>query len=128
MNRWPFTHRTRILAVDDELGFTRLLKLAVSQYDIRTENDPLRVIDAALEFDPELILLDRHMPRMSGDAVAASLKAHPKLGHIPIAFVTGTPPKDSDGHACRTLNGCPVLEKPVSVEAIDHCIKECVKA
>jgi CheY-like chemotaxis protein len=128
MNRWPFSHPTRILAVDDEIGFTRMLQLAVSQYEIRAENDPLRVIDAAREFEPDLILLDRHMPRMSGDRLAASLQADPKLCRIPIAFVTGTVPRDTDGHACHTLNGCPVLAKPVSVEAIDRCVKDCVKA
>ena len=128
MNRWPFSHPTRILAVDDEVGFTRLLKLTATQYEIRGENDPLRVIDAATEFEPDLILLDRHMPRMSGDTLAASIQAHPKLRQIPIAFVTGTVPRDADGHFCSTLNGCPVLAKPVSLEAIDQCVRECVKA
>src|SRR5687767_2756285 len=74
MKPWPFPRRTRILAVDDEVGFTRLLKLAASHYDIRTENDPARAIEAAKEFQPHLILLDRYMPGMSGDSLARTLK------------------------------------------------------
>jgi len=128
MNAWPFSHRPRILAIDDEVGFTRLLKLAVSQYDMRTENDPLRAVDAAEEFQPDLILLDRFMPRMSGDKLAESIKAHPKLRKIPIAFVTGSVPRDSDGQLCTQLNGCPILVKPISLAAIDQCVKECVHA
>ena len=103
-----------------------MLKLAISQYEVRTENDPLRVLNAAEEFEPDLILLDRFMPRMNGDKLAETIKAHPKLKKIPIAFVTATVPRDDEGHLCTRLNGCPVLAKPVSIEAIDQCVKECV--
>lgn len=124
---WSFSHRTRILAVDDEAGFTRLLKLAASQYEIRTENDPLRALASAVEFDPDLILMDRYMPKMSGDRLARSFEEHPKLRHIPIAFVTASVPRDDDGHYHTHLDGRPVLMKPVSIEQIDQCVRECVK-
>ena len=123
----PFAHRTRILAIDDEAGFTRLLKLAATHYEIRTENDPQRAIEAAVEFDPDLILLDRFMPKMTGDSLARSIESHPKLGHIPIAFVTATVPRSDDGHFCTHLDGHPVLMKPVSIDQIDQCVRECVK-
>ncbi|MEP6671647.1 MAG: response regulator [Chthoniobacter sp.] len=127
MKTWPFSHRTKILAVDDECGFTRLLKLAASHYEIRTENDPLRALETAAEFQPDIILLDRFMPKISGDSLARSFEAHPKLHHIPIAFVTATVPRDDEGRFCTHLNGHPVLVKPVSIEEIDQCVRACVK-
>jgi len=127
MNTWPFSHRTRILAVDDEVGFTRVLQLAAAQYEIRTENDPRHAIEAAAEFRPDLILMDRFMAKMSGDCLAKTFEAHPKLQHIPIAFLTASVPCDGDGHYCTHLDGHPVLMKPVSIEQIDRCVRECVK-
>jgi len=102
---WSFLHRTKILAVDDEVAFTRLLTLAARQFEIRAVNDPLQAIDAAAEFQPDLILLDRYMPKMSGDALARSLEEHPKLRHIPIAFMTASVPRSEDGEFQTILMG-----------------------
>jgi len=127
MNVWPFPHKTRILAIDDEAGFTRLLKLAAAQYEIRCENNPLRAIETAKEFRPDVILLDRIMPCVTGESLAISFKRHPQLKDIPIAFLTATVPRNEDGSWQTVLNGCPVLGKPVSIEAIDNCVKACLK-
>jgi CheY-like chemotaxis protein len=93
MKKWPFSRKTKILVVDDEGGFTRLLKLAVPQYEIRTENNALRAIAAAEDFGPDMIFLDRYMPGISGDQLAVSIKAHGKLGRVPMAFLTGAVPR-----------------------------------
>ena len=127
MKRWPFTHKTKILAVDDEVGFTRLLTLAAVQYEIRGENDPTRALEVAKEFGPDIILLDRYMPRLCGDRLAMSFRSDPKLSHIPIAFVTATVPRDGEGRECTELDGWPVLSKPVSVEKIDQLVRTHVK-
>jgi CheY-like chemotaxis protein len=127
MKSWPFAHRTKILAVDDEVGFTRVFTLAAAHYEVRAENDPLRALETATDFQPDLILLDRFMPKMSGDSLAKSFETHPKLSHIPIAFVTATVPRDGEGRFCTHLDGHPVLVKPVSIEQIDQCVRECVK-
>ena len=120
-------NKPRILAVDDEVGFTRLLRLAASQYEIRTENDASHVIDAVKEFKPDLILMDRAMPHISGDQLAAEIKLDPNLGDIPVAFITAIVPHDETGRECTSLNGCPVLAKPVTIDAIDRCVKNCLK-
>jgi len=124
---WSFLNRTRIFAVDDEVGFTRLLALAASQFEICAVNDPRRAIEVATEFRPDLILMDRYMSRMSGDLLARSFEAHPKLSHIPIAFVTASAPRDEMGGFHTHLDGRPVLMKPVSIAQIEQCVRECVR-
>jgi CheY-like chemotaxis protein len=104
-----------------------VLQLAAVQYDIRTETDPRRAIEAATEFHPDLILMDRFMAKMSGDCLAKTFQAHPTLHHIPIAFLTASVPCDAEGRYCTHLDGRPVLMKPVSIEQIDQCVRECVK-
>ncbi len=115
--------QAKILVVDDEIGFTRLLKIAAANYQIRTVNDPEQAVGAALEFEPDIVFLDRIMPRMSGEDLAAAIQAHPRLSKTPIVIVTGSPPKEGAGTFASQLNGWPVLTKPVSLCAIDECVE-----
>ena len=65
--------RPRILVVDNNQSFTRtarrLLQLT-GRYLVREENDPRRVLETALGFQPDLILLDLIMPELDGAEVA----------------------------------------------------------
>lgn len=113
--------RKRILVVDDEVGFTRLLKLNLehtSNYDVRVVNWAEDALPAAREFRPDVVLLDVVMPRLAGDDVAAFLSADESLKQTPIVFftaaVTRTRTKEHDG----LINGFPMLVKPASVEEI----------
>jgi CheY-like chemotaxis protein len=45
-------------------------------------------IEKALRYKPQAILLDIQLPEMDGYAVAAELKKHRELDHIPIIAVT----------------------------------------
>src|SRR5205809_734888 len=71
----------RLLLVDDEEPFTRLVKLNLEQtgrYTVRIENDGAKALATAREFAPDLILLDVIMPdagRFSGGAVLASVQS-----------------------------------------------------
>src|SRR6266550_1407322 len=85
--------RSRVLIVDDEKATTRLLKMTLDQtgkYEVQAENDSTRVVAAALEFRPDIIVLDVIMPDMDGGDVAAALKARPELAKVPIVFLTAT--------------------------------------
>ena len=71
------TRKSRILVVDDEKVTTRLLRMTLEQtgkYEVRAENDSRVVVQAALEFHPDLVVLDVIMPDMDGGDVAAALR------------------------------------------------------
>jgi two-component system, OmpR family, response regulator len=113
--------RKRILVVDDEVGFTRLLKLNLehtSNYDVRVVNWAEDALPAAREFRPDVVLLDVIMPRLAGGDVAACLWADASLKQTPIVFFTAavsrTRVKEHDG----LIDGFPLLAKPASVEEI----------
>ena len=45
---------------------------------------------AALErFHPDLVLMDLHMPGMSGTELTAQIRDHAAYAHIPVVFLTG---------------------------------------
>lgn len=116
--------KKKILVVDDESGFTRLLKLTMSRYDIKEENDARRAIETAKHFKPDLILLDVIMPQMDGGDLALRMRGESSLRNIPIVFVTAivSPRETADG--ARHIGGFPFLAKPVSSESLTRCIEE----
>ncbi|MDR3406046.1 MAG: response regulator [Chthoniobacter sp.] len=120
--------KTRILIVDDEPGFTRLLKLVMHRYDIREENDPTRALETAREFRPDLILMDVIMPGIDGGNVAAQCRADVLLQRVPIVFLTAVVSPREAGDTSKQIGGFPFLAKPVSPEALDRCIQQHLSA
>ena len=41
------------------------------------------------EFQPDLVLMDLHMPGMDGSELTAQLRGQPTFSHIPVVFLTG---------------------------------------
>jgi DNA-binding response OmpR family regulator len=119
--------KRRILVVDDEVGFTRLLKLNLEQtrrYEVCVANWAEDALPLARRFRPDLVLLDVIMPRMFGGDVAARLRADRTLQKTPIVFltaaVTKTRVKEHDG----MISGFPFLAKPASVEEVINQIEQ----
>src|SRR5437899_11507618 len=84
-------NKKRILIVDDEISFTRLLKLNLEQtnhYLVGVENRAEDALTTAREFRPDLVLLDIMMPRVFGGDIAARLRADANLKTTPIVFFT----------------------------------------
>ncbi len=80
----------KILIVDDNAQNCELLEayLASLPCDISMANDGIQAIEAVGANEPDLILLDIMMPRMSGYEVCQKLKADPITRKIPIIMVT----------------------------------------
>ena len=124
------THeKKRILIVDDEPSFTRLLMLNLhhtGRYAAKVVNDAARAVEAADQFAPDLILLDVMMPGLDGGEVASRLHARPKLKDIPILFLTAAVKKQELALTHGTVGGIPFLAKPVEFqEVIDQIEKNC---
>lgn len=116
--------KKKILVVDDEAPFTRLLKHALNRYEVREENDALRALATAREFQPDLILLDIIMPGLDGGDLASQLRSDPQLKSVPIVFLTAVVSGIETTAAPRQVGGFPFLGKPVSAEALIRCIEE----
>ena len=124
------THPTRlrkILVVDDEAGFTRLLKLnleTTGRYLVRVENDPALALPSAVDFAPDLVLLDVMMPGMDGGDVANGFNQHAALKETPIIFLTATVRHaEVEDHAGR-FGGMRFLAKPVNLPELLCCLDE----
>jgi len=114
----------RIFIIDDEAGFTRLLKLTLEKkgdYQVLEENDGTNAWLQAREFKPHIIFLDIVMPKIDGGDVARQIRSDPALAHVPIVFLTAIV---SRSETKNEIGGYPFLAKPVSLDAIVTCITE----
>lgn len=114
----------RVLVIDDEPGFTRLLKLTLERSGdclVREENDGTQAWLAARDFKPDIIFLDIVMPKIDGGDVAAQIKADPSLTHVPIVFLSAIVSSREGG---KEIGGFPFLAKPVTVDAIKQAIAD----
>lgn len=86
----PLPAGTTILVVDDNAQNLELLHAYLEDLDcpIRTAKDGLEALAAVDTKQPDIILLDVMMPRMSGFQACARLKSNPATRDIPIVMVT----------------------------------------
>ena len=116
----------KILIVDDEAGFTRLMKLTLQKagdYEVIEENDGARALDTARRVRPDLILMDIVMPNVDGGDAAARIQKDPTLASIPIVFLTAIVSK-KEATPGGLIGGFPFLSKPVSLEELIACIQK----
>ncbi|MGJ8639226.1 MAG: response regulator [Opitutaceae bacterium] len=86
-----FYQDTRILVVDDEKLLTRIVEkdlIAEGGVSVCVENDSKLALEKAIEFKPDVVLLDIVMPDLDGHAVAEALRNHPETAAIPILHIS----------------------------------------
>ncbi len=79
-----------ILVVDDDADIRDMLqfKLAKAGYEVHTEEDGETGLAAARELQPDLILLDWMMPRLTGPEVCRELRAADDTARVPVILLT----------------------------------------
>ena len=126
----PVPPKKRILVIDDEVSFARMVKLNLEKsgaFEVRVENMAMNALSAAREFLPDLILLDVIMPGMDGGDVSKQIKRDRNLKGTPIVFLTATVSRREAGAGGLNSGGELFLAKPVSVESLIACINEHIR-
>ncbi len=122
--------KKRILIIDDEASFTRMVRMNLEktgEFEVKEENRAAHALAAAREFKPDLILLDVIMPSMDGGDVAAHIQADKNLKGTPIIFLTATISRHETGNKVLASGGALFLAKPVSAEHLIQTINEHLK-
>lgn len=106
------TQNSRVLIADDNLQNCELLDayLADEPYEIAMAYDGQEALAKVAEFQPDLILLDIMMPKLSGYEVCQRLRKDPATRDIPVLMVTA-------------LNEMGDIEKAVQAGADDFLTK-----
>ncbi len=79
-----------VLVVDDSKVIRSRMKniLERNGYDVILREDGEAGVLAALEYGPDLIIMDLNMPRMDGFTASSMLKRYPQTRNMPIAVFT----------------------------------------
>lgn len=126
-NQLRRAQQRKILVVDDEATFTRLLKLnleAKERYIVHVENDPKLAVPAAVEFRPDLVLMDVMMPGLDGGDLANRFGDHPDLKDTPIVFLTATVKQNEVEDHAGCIGGMRFLAKPLDLDHLECCLEE----
>jgi DNA-binding response OmpR family regulator len=110
----------RILIVDDEPANVLLLEafLEHNAGEIRTLTDSRQVEQVFMEFEPDIILLDLHMPEPDGLEVLRRLRsARQSLGYLPVVVLTSDTGKVARNSAL-ILGADEFLTKPLDREEV----------
>lgn len=116
---------TTILIAEDEPDIRELIvfTLRFGGFDVVVARNGMEVIERTPEVQPDLIMLDVMMPRMTGFEACRKLKSQPETAHIPIVFLT------AKGHETEIEIGMEAgavgyLLKPFSPEALIQYLRE----
>ena len=91
--------RKRILLVEDDESLSAVYKsrLELEGFEVQDVNNGEKALSAAVQFKPDLILLDVMMPRISGFDVLDILRNTPATANIRVIMLTAlSQPKDKE--------------------------------
>ena len=105
---------TRILYVDDEPDIREIAVLSLQlepAFDVKSCASGAEALQVAVEWLPDLILLDIMMPGMNGPTMLARLRESATVQHIPVVFVTARA-QASESEKFLALGARGVISKP----------------
>ena len=121
--------KIRVLLIDDEPAFTRMLKLNLERrgYEVRVENNGANAHTVARQFRADFIFLDVIMPDVDGGEAASNIRSDPALAGVPIVFLTAGVSKEKAQSRGGVIGGETYVAKPASVEEVIRCIEQGLK-
>lgn len=117
--RKPAMRGKTILVVEDESDAAELLRYGLERegYVVRRAPDGHTALMESRRAAPDLILLDRMLPGISGDEVATQLKRDPRTARIPIIMITAKA-EETDQVVGLTLGADDYVIKPFSMKVL----------
>jgi CheY-like chemotaxis protein len=116
------TDKPVILVVDDDPPILLLIRNLLREFGfdpVAAGNGPA-ALDEARRRTPDLILLDKNMPGMSGEDVMRQLRAEPNLLEVPVLILSGEPLEPAE---LRALGANGAVLKPFDVPSLIQAIR-----
>lgn len=116
----------KILYVEDEPDIQAVGKIALAAmggFELKVCGGGEEAISSAVEFDPDLLLLDVMMPGMDGPAVLQALRKLSGLESIPVIFMTAkVQPQEIDYF--KSLGALEVIAKPFDPMSLAQTVQD----
>jgi PAS domain S-box-containing protein len=117
--------KRRILVVDDNVDAAETVGMILKSagWEVRCVYDGHSVLAAALEYVPDVIVLDIGLPGMTGYEVARQLRRRPEFEHLPLVAVTGYG-QDNDRKNAFDAGFNHHLTKPVDPDVLQATVMQ----
>jgi DNA-binding response OmpR family regulator len=82
----------RILVIEDDDALANMYRsaLCVAGFDVHVAGDGITGLEDIDEDHPDLVVLDLHLPHLTGETILREVAATPDTRNIPVIVVTGT--------------------------------------
>jgi CheY-like chemotaxis protein len=118
----------KILVAEDERDIRELIgfTLRFAGFDVVLASNGIEAIDKAPQEQPDLIILDVRMPKMTGYEVCRLLKEDPITSEIPIVFLSA---KGQEGEIEQGLASGAVeyIVKPFAPDELTEQVKDILR-
>jgi CheY-like chemotaxis protein len=88
------SHRERpvVLIADNEPDIVELVRFELERegYDVLRAANGLQALELAREHEPDLVLVDVHMPKLDGYEVTREIRADERLNPVPVMILSGS--------------------------------------
>ena len=119
--------KAKVLYIEDNESNLRAVEKLLGklrpQWHLLAAFDGLLGLELARLSLPDVILLDRHLPGLSGDEVLAELRRDASTAHIPVVVLSADATKESRARL-RTLGANDYLSKPFGIDALLAAVEE----
>jgi len=118
-----------VLLIEDNITHSRLIWkiLGSSEYSLISAIDGRQGLEIASFCEPDVILLDMHLPDMTGETVLRMIHTNPKLKNVPVVAVTADA-MHGDRERILRMGFDGYVAKPISrlelSNALDHALAE----
>jgi len=115
----------KILLVDDVRLLLDIQKrfLASSQVQILTAGDGEEALEVVRQEHPDLIIMDKYMPKMNGLDCCVAIKADQSIAHIPVIMSTNAA-KQADAEEYMRAGCSDILSKPLDAKTFLNMIRK----
>ncbi|MFC1601747.1 response regulator [Candidatus Sumerlaeota bacterium] len=118
----------RVMIVDDDPEIVDLTRVILEEdYEVVSAADGLEAIERIVHYEPDVILLDAMMPKLSGYQLCQSLRRNARYAAAPIIFISvKCTPKDRE--YARKLGANDFIGKPFEPGALTQTIRRLTAA
>ena len=123
----PDDRKTRILIIDDDIGFRDLLRihLTAAGYQVQVAEDGVTGGRALLAQTPDLIVSDVNMPFLDGFELLSLMRSDASTASIPVILLSGRSDGDTMAKAVD-LGAADFLTKPVTRDQLLESVEACL--
>jgi DNA-binding response OmpR family regulator len=116
----------RILHVDDEPDIRELVEISLAldpDLSVKSCSSGSDALAAAVDWSPDLVLMDVMMPMMDGPQTLSHLREHAKTVEIPVVFMTARAQARELAHFL-SLGAAGVIPKPFDPMTLASKVKQ----